>query len=172
MSEDNRLLPDGVDAIYLTGGRFMRFDPLDCDPKLLKRNLCRFEEPRLAGVAVSQATVTRYAEYMRMDEDTYLNRYLALVVMEELEALLAAGGVESMEHVEAGSYFPAGSYRVVCKACGAAKYMLERGTVFTHGVGIEEFTREFKCPRCLGDIRAERIETPVYVLGSEVYEVK
>lgn len=34
-----------------------------------------------------------------------------------------------------------------------------------------EFTKGFVCPLCYGSIRAERIDAPVFAIGSEVFEV-
>ena len=55
--------------------------------------------------------------------------------------------------------------------CGDTKYATEGETLRTHGVPMAEFTRGFVCPLCYGSIRGERIDVPVFAIGTEVFEV-
>ena len=300
MDGSARLLPENMHAVFLSGNRFIPYEPSECDPKLLKKGLTSFSDPRLDGVSTSKAELAFFADMMSMSQRSVLNGLIAPMAIEALEAAVAADALDSLfdmrcpsseaevpgalttrEAVQAeidtlrgrfgieqpvhtrfvthaedvpgsgidasfgfqglpflprpsfmeiiftdeyltypskyrtyllqhefahclqvldgwpylgdedehhdesfaracaklgvepkeGSFYPAGSYRIVCQRCGDTKYATESETLRTQGVSMAEFTREFVCPLCYGSIRAERIDAPVFAIGTEVFEV-
>lgn len=304
-SEDSndRLLPEGVYAIHLSGKRFVQYDPDACDPKLLKKHLLHFSDKRLEGVAASKAEIAALAEFMGISQRIFLNRYAAAIALKDLEEALATrgfgrlfetekpapntaqvpGALTTKEAVQAeidalrsrfgikqevsahfverfsdipgekftdaafgfeglpflpapysmeivfadkyltyakpyrdylllhefahclqvldnwpyygeedehhddsyrnacaklgidpeqkGGYYPVGAYRITCQSCGDVKYAQEEETLHFQNVTMAEFVRTFKCPHCFGSIAAKRLETPVFTIGDDAFEV-
>ena len=100
MGNDHRLLPEGVHAIFLSGKRFIQYDPSACDPKLLKKHLLYFSDKRLEGLATSKAEVASFAELMRISRRTFLNQYTAAAALEALEEALATRGSDRLFELE------------------------------------------------------------------------
>lgn len=89
--------------VVCTGNHYVRYEPSECDAKLLRENLMRFSDKRLEGVTALKSKVAFAAEYLRMSQRNYLNRYIAPLVIEELEAALATGGIDQLFEQEPSS---------------------------------------------------------------------